>query len=145
MARARGRVGARTPRPGSGHHQASGQDAIAVPPAPDHSPLHTVNDRQNTVVATALAALFLVTVFLCPWRVEPRVDLRWSPIYQSPLVSVQTFDPYSGAVDGSRIEAPAAQIASDVMALQVLALALSAGAVYWWVSDADAEGTVPPG
>ena len=30
MARARGRVGARTHRPGSGHHQASSQDAIAV-------------------------------------------------------------------------------------------------------------------
>jgi len=30
MARARGRVGARTQCPGSGHHQASGQDAIAV-------------------------------------------------------------------------------------------------------------------
>jgi hypothetical protein len=35
MARARGRVGARTHRPGLGHHQASGQDAIAV----DHFPL----------------------------------------------------------------------------------------------------------
>ena len=30
MARARGRVGAQTHCPGSGHHQASGQDAIAV-------------------------------------------------------------------------------------------------------------------
>ena len=30
VARARGRVGARAHRPGSGHHQASGQDAIAV-------------------------------------------------------------------------------------------------------------------
>ena len=30
MARVRGRVGTRTHRPGSGHHQASGQDAIAV-------------------------------------------------------------------------------------------------------------------
>lgn len=110
----------------------------------NHSPLNTMNDRQNMVVATTLAALILGTVFLCPWRVEPTGDLRWSPIYQPPLMYVQTFDSDSGAAEGSRIEASDAQIAFDVMALQVLVLVLSAGAVYWLVSDMDTDNTTPP-
>jgi len=89
-----------------------------------------MTDWQNIVFATSLAALVLGTVFFCPWRVEPSGELRWSPIYQPPLTYVRSFDAESGRAGGTRIEGPEAEIAYDVMALQVLAIGLAGGAGY---------------
>lgn len=103
-----------------------------------------MTERQNTVVATALAGLLLGTVFFCPWRVEPRGELTWSPIYQPPLTYVRTFDPESGRAGGTRIEGPEAEIAYDVLALQVLAIGLAGGAAYVLAGGADREFDPPP-
>jgi hypothetical protein len=103
-----------------------------------------VTDRQNTVVATVLASLLLGTVFFCPWRVEPRGELEWSPIYQPPLTYVRTFDREAGRTGGRRIEGPDADIAYDVMALQVLAIGLVGGAAYGLAGGADRELDPPP-
>jgi hypothetical protein len=103
-----------------------------------------MTDRQNTVLATTLAALVLGTVFFCPWRIEPRNELAWSPIYQPPLTYVRTFDPESGRGGGSRIEGPDAQIAYDVWALQVLAIGLVGGAGYRLTRHAGRTYDPPP-
>ena len=103
-----------------------------------------MTERQNTVVATTLAGLILVTVFFCPWRVEPRDELAWSPIYQPPLSYVHTFDPGGGRAGGARIEGPEAQIAYDVWALQVLAVGLAGGTAYVLAEGADRELDPPP-
>ena len=103
-----------------------------------------MTDRQNTVVATTIAALVLGTVFVCPWRVEPRGELEWSPIYQPPLTYVRTFDAESGRAGGTRIEGPEAEIAYDVLALQVLAIGLAGGAGYRLTRTADRDLDPPP-
>ena len=103
-----------------------------------------MNDRQNTVVATGIAGLVLVIVFLCPWRVESSGELRWSPIYQPPLSQVTAHSFGDGPRTRARIAQEDAQIAFDVMALQVLALLLSTGAVYWLVSGSAPDDSVPP-
>ena len=103
-----------------------------------------MTDRQNTVLATTLAALVLGTVFFCPWRIEPRNELAWSPIYQPPLTYVRTFDAESGRAGGTRIEGPEAEIAYDVLALQVLAVGLAGGAAYILAEGADRELDPPP-
>ena len=106
-----------------------------------------MTDRQNTVLATTIAALLLGTVFVCPWRVEPSGELEWSPVYQPPLTYVRSFDAESGRAGGTRIEGPEAEIAYDVLALQVLAIGLAGGAGYWLTRNArrDLDPPPPPG
>lgn len=96
-----------------------------------------MNDRQNTVVATAVAGLVLVIVLLCPWRVESSGEIRWSPIYQPPMSYVRTCDPDFGSSGGSRVEADEAQIAIDILALEVLLLAAASALLFAMVSDAE--------
>jgi hypothetical protein len=103
-----------------------------------------MTEHQNTVLATTLAGLLLATVFFCPWRVEPRGELEWSPIYQPPLTYVRTFDAESGRTGGSRVEGPEAEIAYDVLALQVLALGLAGAAGYRLARHSDREIDPPP-
>lgn len=117
---------------------------LSVLNSPNHSPLNTMNDRQNTVVATGIAGLVLVIVFLCPWRVKSSGEIRWSPIYQPPLSYVSSHPLGDSGRSRSRMTQVDAQIAFDVMALQVLALVLSAGAVYWLVSGSDSDDSAPP-
>jgi len=91
-----------------------------------------MTDRQNTVVATVVAALILVPLFLFPWHVEPgagaaSAELRWSPIYQPPLSYVRSYDAAYGDRGSTRVEANPATRAWGVLALQLLAI----GAVGW--------------
>jgi hypothetical protein len=91
-----------------------------------------VTDRQNTVLATAVAALILVPLFLFPWHVEPgpgaaSKELRWSPIYQEPMSYVRSYDAAYGERGSARLEANPATRAWGVLALQLLAI----GAVGW--------------
>ena len=63
MTRARGRVRARTHRPGSGHHQASGQDAIAVASS---LPISEVEPAQQILIGDSLSSpLPLAGVMRC--------------------------------------------------------------------------------
>ncbi len=103
-----------------------------------------MNDRQNTVLATTLAALILGSVFLCPWRIQPSDKLRWSPIYQPPLTYVRTFDAERGRAGGSRIDRPTAQIDYGMLALQGLAVLLAGGAGIVLTRNADREFDPPP-
>jgi len=103
-----------------------------------------MTDRQNTVVATGIAGLVLVIVFLCPWRVESSGEIRWSPIYQPPLSHVTAHSFGDGQPTRTRIAQEDARIAFDVMALQVFALVLTAGAVYWLVADPETNALDPP-
>lgn len=94
-----------------------------------------MNDRQNTVVATVVAGLALVLLFLCPWRVESTEEIKWSPIYQPPMSYVRSYDDELGSQGSSRIESEEAQIAVDVFALEVLAVAVAGGVLYVLSSD----------
>jgi len=95
----------------------------------------SMNDRQNTVVATAVAGLVLVVVFLCPWRVETSGEIRWSPIYQPPLAYVRSYDPDIGSTGGSRMEAADAHIAIDILALEVVLLGAASGLLFVMLAD----------
>jgi hypothetical protein len=86
-----------------------------------------MNEQQNTVVATAVASLILVIVFLCPWHIESSDELRWSPIYQSPMTYVRTYEAQQG---GSRIKSEEAHIAVGILALEVLAVIVASGMLY---------------
>lgn len=105
-----------------------------------------MNDRQNTVVATVVVSLVLAIVFLCPWRVEPSQEIRWSPIYQPPLSYVRTYDPEYGRKGGSRIGSNDAQVALDLLALEILLIGAAGGALYVYTADSDREddSTAPP-
>lgn len=100
-----------------------------------------MNEQQNTVVATAVASLILVFVFLCPWRIESSNELRWSPIYQSPLTYVPTYDTQQG---GSRIESEEAHIAFGLLALEVLAVIVASGVLYVFFADSEDDQEAPP-
>ncbi|MFP4229501.1 MAG: hypothetical protein ACLFTE_11835 [Salinivenus sp.] len=103
-----------------------------------------MNDRQNTVVATTVAALILVTVFLCPWRVGADGDLEWSPIYQPPLTYTHTYGPDEGRT--ARIEAEEdARVAYGVLGLQVIVVLAGGGLGYLLAARSEHEGPRPPG
>lgn len=98
-----------------------------------------MNDRQNTVVATVIAGLLLVTVFFCPWRVESSGEITWSPIYQPPISYVQSYD--TRASNGvSRFEYEGGEIAIDVLVVQVLLVGAVGGTLYVLVADRE-EGS----
>lgn len=102
-----------------------------------------MNDRQNTVVATAVVGLIVAVIFLCPWRVESSDEIRWSPIYQPPMSYVRTFDPDFGSKGGSRVEAEDAQIAIDILALEVVAVGAVGGVLFVLSSGSDDNDEAP--
>lgn len=91
-----------------------------------------MNEQQNIVVATSVASLILVLVFLCPWRIESSNELRWSPIYQSPMTYVQSYDARYGS---SKIKSEEAHIAVSILALEVLAVIIAGGVLYIFFED----------
>ncbi len=103
-----------------------------------------MNERQNMVVATAVAGLILVVVYLCPWRSETTGELQWSPIYQPPMSYVRSYDDAHGAGGYSRIESEEAHIAVGILALEVVALAVAAGVLYVFFADPGEDEEVPP-
>lgn len=100
-----------------------------------------MNDRQNTVVATVVAALILVPVFLCPWRIESSGEIRVSPVYQPPISYVQLHDPNRGGTKRSRFESEAAEIAIGVLGLEVLAVGAVGGVLFVLASDRSNESS----
>ena len=96
-----------------------------------------MNDRQNTVVATAVVGLILVVVYLCPWRVQSSGEIRWSPIYQPPMSYVRTYDSELGSKGASRVEGDDAEIAFDILALQIVAVGAAGGVLFVLTSDSD--------
>lgn len=94
-----------------------------------------MTDRQNTVVATGVAALILVPLFLFPWHVAPgpgaaSPELRWSPIYQEPMSYVRSYDAASGDRGGARLKANSATRAWGVLVLQLIAIGAVGGVLY---------------
>lgn len=102
-----------------------------------------MNDRQNTVVATVVAGLVLVLLFLCPWRVESTGEIKWSPIYQPPMSYVRSYDDEYSSQGSSRIESDEARIAVDILVLEILAVGVAGGVLYMLNSDMD-EAAKPP-
>jgi len=89
-----------------------------------------MNDRQQQVLAAVVSGLILVVVFLCPWRVASSGEIRWSPIYQPPMSYVRSYDDTHGIKGSSRIETEEAHIDFGILALEVLALAITGGVLY---------------
>lgn len=102
-----------------------------------------MNDRQNTVVATTLASLVLVVVFLCPWRVAPDGEIRFSPIYQPPLVYERSYDPATGAEVRAQRGENDAQIAFGLLGLELLAVGAAGGLLYVVAGRAREDGDPP--
>lgn len=88
------------------------------------------DDWQNTVLATVVSGFLLVVVFLCPWRIESTGEIRWSPIYQEPMSYVRSYSDQLGAKGSSRIVSDEADIAYDILTLEVLALTTAGGVLY---------------
>jgi len=89
-----------------------------------------MNDRQQQVLAAVVSGLILVVVFLCPWRDASTGEIRWSPIYQPPMSYVRSYDDTHGTKGSSRIETEEAHIDFGILALEVLALAITGGVLY---------------
>lgn len=102
-----------------------------------------MNDQQNQVVASVVAGLLLVVLFLCPWRIESSGELKWSPIYQPPMSYVRSYDDEHGRLGSSRIVSEEAQIAFDILALEVLALGIAGGALYFYFAGYDETDELP--
>lgn len=96
-------------------------------------------DWQNTIAATVVSGLILVVVFLCPWRIESTGELKWSPIYQQPMSYDRSYDGQFGRQGGSRITDEKADIAYEILALEVLAIAVAGGTMYIFYADSDKE------
>lgn len=94
-----------------------------------------MNDRQNTVVATVIAGLLLLTVYFCPWRVQTTGEITWSPIYQTPISHVQSHDDRRSNQGRSWLEYEDAKIAVDLLLLQVLVLGAVGGGLYLLAAD----------
>lgn len=89
-----------------------------------------MNDRQNTVVATVVAALILMPLFLIPWRVTPSEEVKWGLIYRPPMSYVRSYDDRQSSQGSTRFECDEAEVATGVLALQVLAIGGLGGALY---------------
>lgn len=98
-----------------------------------------MNERQNMVIATMVAVLILVVVYLCPWRIEASDEIRWSPINQPPMSYVRSYDDQHGTKGSSRIESDDAHIAIGLLALEVLAVLVAGGGLYLFYSDSEDE------
>ncbi len=96
-----------------------------------------MNERQNMVVATVVSGLILVVVFLCPWRIESSNELQWSPIYQPPMSYERIYDDEYGRMGGSKISSEEAEIAVDILLLEVLALLAASGLLYLFYSESE--------
>ena len=103
-----------------------------------------MNDWQNTVVATTVAGLCLVLVFLCPWRVESSQEIKWSPIYQSPLSYTRFYNTDYGNQGRSRVESEEAHIEFGLLALEVLTVVVAGGVLYVISADSDETDEPPP-
>lgn len=95
------------------------------------------------VVATAAVSLILVVVYLCPWRIESSKELQWSPIYQTPMSYVRSYDTGHGREGSSRIESEEAHIAIGILALEVLAVVVAGGVLYLFFSDSEDDEEAP--
>ena len=104
-----------------------------------------MNEQQNIVVATVVAGLILVIVYLCPWRIETSGELQWSPIYQTPMSYVRTYDAGHGSKGTTRIESEEAHIAVGILALEVVAVLIAGGILYVYFSDPEAQEKDQPG
>lgn len=89
-----------------------------------------VTDHQNTVLATTIAGILLVLVYLCPWRIHETGELKWSPIYQPPLSYQERYDPDYGTEEIFRMESRNAEIAYGILALELIAVAAAGGVMY---------------
>lgn len=89
-----------------------------------------MTESQNRVVATLVSALILVPVFLCPWRIEETGELTWSPIYQTPITYVRTYDDGQTREGRSRMEYEQATIAWDLLIAEIVVVAVVGGALY---------------
>lgn len=108
-----------------------------------------MNDRQNTVVATVVAALILVPLFLFPWRVEPgpgaaSEEIRWSPIYQEPISYMRSYDGRYSDRGTARLESNRAARAFDLLALQLLAVGAAGWVLYVLAGAAPDDESEPP-
>jgi len=102
-----------------------------------------MNERQNMVIATAVSGLILVIVFLCPWRIESSNELQWSPIYQPPMSYERIYDEEFGRMGGSQIRSEEAEVAVDILILEVLALLAATGLLYLFYSESEEEERIP--
>ena len=98
-----------------------------------------MNDRQNTVVATVVAALILIPLFLCPWRVSSSEEIKWGPIFRPPASYVRSYDDSQSQEGSTRLEYEAGEIAVGIMALEVLAVVAVGGVVYVLTGDPEEE------
>lgn len=89
-----------------------------------------MTESQNRVVATVVSALILVPVFLCPWRIEATDEITWSPIYQTPITYVRTYDDGQTQDGRSRMEYEQATVAWDFLIAEILVVAVVGGVVY---------------
>jgi len=94
-----------------------------------------MNDRQNTVVATVVAALILVPLFLCPWRVESSDEIKWGPIYRPPASYVRSYDDRRSSQGSSRYAYDGGEIAVDILVLEILAVGAVGGVLYVLTAD----------
>lgn len=106
-----------------------------------------MNVPQRQVVASVVSGLCLVIVFLCPWRVESTGEVKWSPIYQQPLTYVRTYDRGMGDEGGYRIASEKAHISYGLLALEVLAVGMAGGTLYFFLGgrEEDEDGLPSPG
>lgn len=102
-----------------------------------------MNEQQNIVVATTVAILILVVAYLCPWRIESSKELQWSPIYQTPMSYVRSYDSTHGVKGSSRITSEEAHIAFGILAVEVLAIVLAGGALFIFFSNSDEKTGTP--
>lgn len=102
-----------------------------------------MTESQNRIIATLVAALILVPVFLCPWRVTSTDELTWSPIYQTPISYVRSYDEAQSTTGQSRMEYEPATIAWDLLVLEVVAVAVLGGLLYVRASRRDEDPEAP--
>lgn len=98
-----------------------------------------MNDRQNTVVATIAAALVLIPLFFCPWRVTSSDAITWGPIFRPPATYVRSYDNRQSREGSTRLEYEQGEIAVGIMALEVLAVVAVGGVVYVLTGDIEED------
>jgi hypothetical protein len=102
-----------------------------------------MNERQNMVIATMISGLILVVVYLSPWCIESTEEVKWSPIYQPPMSYVRSYDNERRSQGSSRIETEEAHIAVGLLVLEVLALGVAGGALYFYYASSEDQEEVP--
>ena len=99
-----------------------------------------MNEAQRTVLAVAVVALIIATVFYVPWRVQPTEEIKWAPIYRQPVSYVRSYNDAYSQEGSSRFSYDDGEVAVGILALEIVGLGVAGWIAFLFAAGLAREG-----